>query len=64
MPCQRCRKKCGVPIDCKYCEGNFCPSCIQLARHDCQGADIKKMKQRKELEENIAFEPKYKCLKI
>ena len=50
MPCQRCRKKCGVPIDCKYCEGSFCPSCIQLARHDCQGADIKKMKQRKELD--------------
>ena len=64
MPCQRCRKKCGVPIDCQYCEGSFCPSCIHLPKHDCQGADIKKLKQRKELEENTAFEPPPKCLKI
>jgi hypothetical protein len=35
-----------------------------LTKHDCQGADIKKMKQRKELEKNIAFEPPPKCLKI
>jgi predicted nucleic acid binding AN1-type Zn finger protein len=64
MPCQRCRKKCGVPIECNYCTGSFCPGCIQLAKHDCQGADIKKMRQRKELEENTAFERPTKCLKI
>ena len=39
MPCQLCRKKCGVPIDCQYCEGSFCPSCINLTKHDCQGAE-------------------------
>jgi len=64
MPCQRCRKKCGVPIDCNYCEGSFCPSCINLMKHDCQGADIKKMKQRKELKENIDFTPEPKLAKI
>ena len=64
MPCQRCKKKCGVPIDCNYCEGSFCPSCINLTKHDCQGADIKKMKQRQELKEQTAFEPPPKCLKI
>jgi hypothetical protein len=35
-----------------------------LTKHDCQGADIKKMKQRKELKEQTAFEPPPKCLKI
>ena len=23
MPCQLCKKKCGVPIDCKYCGGEL-----------------------------------------
>ena len=64
MPCQRCRKKCGVPMDCKYCDGSFCPSCLNLTKHNCQGADIKKMEQRKELKDKIAFEPPSKHLKI
>ena len=64
MPCDLCKKKCGVPIDCKYCGGSFCSSCINLTKHDCQGADIKKMKQRKELEEMMSFEPRPKHLKI
>ena len=34
MPCQRCKKKCGVPIDCKYCPGSFCPSCINMTKHE------------------------------
>ncbi len=64
MPCQLCRKKCGVPIDCMYCSVIFGPSCIQFIKHDCHVADIKKLKQRKELEEKIAFEPPPKCLQI
>ena len=64
MPCQLCKKKCGVPIDCKYCGGSFCPSCLNLTKHDCQGADIKKLKQRKELKDKLAYEPPPKHLKI
>ena len=51
-------------MDCKYCEGQFCMKCFRLEAHDCQGADIKKLKQRKELAEKLAFEPPPKCLKI
>jgi predicted nucleic acid binding AN1-type Zn finger protein len=51
-------------MDCKYCEGQFCMKCFRLEVHDCQGADIKKLKQRKELEERLSFEPPPKCLKI
>jgi hypothetical protein len=35
-----------------------------LTKHDCQGADIKKMKQRKELKDKLAYEPPPKHLKI
>ena len=51
-------------MDCKYCSGSFCPGCLNLTKHDCQGADIKKMKQRKELEDRLAYEPTPKHLKI
>jgi predicted nucleic acid binding AN1-type Zn finger protein len=64
MPCQLCKKKCGVPIDCNYCEGSFCSSCINLSKHDCQGADIKKLKQLKELKESTDFTPEPKLAKI
>ena len=64
MPCDKCKKKCGVPMDCKYCEGQFCMKCFRLEVHDCQGVDIKKIKQSKELAEKLAFEPPPKCLKI
>ena len=63
MPCQRCKKKCGVPIDCQYCEGSFCPSCINLSKHECQGADIKKLQQRKELAEKNGIRATAKMLK-
>lgn len=64
MPCERCKKKCGVPIECLYCKGNFCPRCIHLETHDCQGANIKKMKQLEELEKKIEFVPPPKLEKI
>jgi hypothetical protein len=51
-------------MDCKYCDGSFCPSCLNLTKHNCQGADIKKMEQRKELKDKLAFEPPSKHLKI
>ena len=41
MPCERCKKKCGIPIDCKYCEGKFCPRCLHLEKHNCPGIEIK-----------------------
>lgn len=64
MPCERCKKKCGVPIECLYCKGNFCPRCTHLEIHDCQGANIKKMKQLKELERKTEFVPPPKLEKI
>ena len=64
MPCERCKKKCGVPIECLYCKGNFCPRCTHLERHECQGANIKKLKELQILKEKTAFEKEPKCLKI
>lgn len=64
MPCQLCMKKCGVPINCQYCEGSFCPGCIPLAKHDCQGADIKKNKQLMELKNRMDYTPIPKISKI
>lgn len=64
MPCDLCRKKCGVPIECLYCQGNFCPRCTHLERHNCQGINIKKNKELQNLKEKTVFEKKPKCLKI
>lgn len=64
MPCQLCKKKCGVPIECKYCKGNFCPKCIRLETHDCIGIEKRRKEDRKTLEENLTYEPTPKCLKI
>ena len=41
MPCQLCKKKCGVPIDCKHCSGSFCPRCLHLEKHGCPGLEKK-----------------------
>ncbi len=57
MPCQKCKKKCGIPIDCKYCEGSFCSKCIQLSKHDCEGSDVKKKMYLNNLEKQMAFKP-------
>lgn len=64
MPCQLCKKKCGVPIECLYCKGNFCPRCTHLERHNCQGVNIKKNKQLEELKNKTEFTPEPKVAKI
>ena len=64
MPCQRCRKKCGVPMNCKYCGGDFCMKCFRLEVHNCIGIETKKEEQRKELKDKLAYEPPPKRLKI
>ena len=39
MPkCAHCRKKGLVPLGCPGCQKSFCPSCIQLEKHACVGA--------------------------
>ncbi len=64
MPCQLCKKKCGVPIECLYCRGNFCPRCTHLEKHNCQGINIKKNKQLAELKNKTEFVPEPKVVKI
>lgn len=27
-----------VPLTCNGCQKSFCPSCIQLEKHECKGA--------------------------
>ena len=57
MPCQKCKKKCGPPIDCLYCEGSYCPRCIHLERHECSGIQKKIDKDLYHLEKKIEFKP-------
>ena len=64
MPCQLCNKKCGVPIECLYCKGNFCPRCTHLEKHNCQGINIKINKQLEELKNKIEFKPEPKVYTI
>ena len=64
MPCQLCKKKCGVPIDCKYCNGSFCPPCLHLEKHGCMGLEKKVEKDLATLENRSSYTSTPKCLKI
>lgn len=64
MACQHCKKKCGVPIHCLYCDGHFCPRCTHLERHGCRGIEIKKEKDLKELQKRTTFDREPKVAKI
>jgi len=57
MPCQKCRKKCGVPIDCNYCDGSYCTGCIQLEVHKCLGIQKKIEEELHHLEKKIEYKP-------
>jgi predicted nucleic acid binding AN1-type Zn finger protein len=64
MPCQLCKKKCGVPIECKHCSGNFCPRCLHLEKHGCSGLEKKVEKDLATLEEKTSYQCNPRCLKI
>jgi predicted nucleic acid binding AN1-type Zn finger protein len=64
MACENCKKKCGIPINCLYCNGNFCPRCTHLERHGCRGIEIKKEKDLKELQKRNIFDKEPKFTKI
>lgn len=57
MPCQRCKKKCGIPIECTYCDGFYCPGCIQLEIHKCSGIQKKIEEELYYLEKKIEYKP-------
>jgi len=64
MPrCDKCRKK-GLHIKCKFCDYEYCSSCIQLEKHSCTGIDQKCKEYREDLEKKLAFSPKGKVIKI
>jgi len=64
MPCEKCKKKCGIPINCLYCNGKFCPRCTHLERHGCTGIEMKKSKDLEDLKNKTQFDKPLKCLKI
>lgn len=56
MRCANCKKK-GIPLTCKFCSNSFCTSCIQLEIHNCNGINVKRTEELKNLEETLKFEP-------
>lgn len=64
MACEKCNKKCGIPITCNYCNGKYCPRCTHLERHGCTGMEIKIKKDIENLEKNVVYEKTPKHLKI
>lgn len=64
MPCEFCKKKCGIPFDCPYCPGKFCMKCMRLEKHNCPGIEAKKEKDLQALREKLTYETKPKHLKI
>ena len=64
MPCQKCKKKCGVPMNCKHCKGQFCMNCFRLEKHDCPGQEEKLKIEKENLIKKLAYDPPPKHLKI
>lgn len=65
MPCQNCKKrKCGIPMECKYCSGKFCMNCFRLEKHNCPGLEDKIREEREILVKKLVYEPEPKHLKI
>lgn len=64
MPCENCKKKCGVPIDCVYCDGKFCPRCTHLERHNCVGIDLKNKRDLDTIERRNIYVKNPKITKI
>ena len=63
MPCGKCKKK-GIPIPCKYCEGQYCSRCIQLEVHQCEGIEKSKKEHLSHLQKQLAFVPTKKVVSI
>ena len=63
MPCDKCKKK-GIPIDCNYCPGKYCSSCINLEEHTCEGIICKQENSRKLLEKKLITVVAPKVVKI
>ncbi len=54
MPCFKCKKK-GIPINCKYCNYDFCSRCIILEIHNCKGIEQKKDLELNQLNKKLEF---------
>ena len=58
MKCQKCKRKCGImTIDCKYCQGKYCTTCITMETHQCKGIGEKVKDGKDLLREQLKFEP-------
>lgn len=58
--CLNCTKKMTLSIKCKFCDDNYCVSCIQQEVHRCKKIDSLISKLSTELENKLRKE---KCIK-
>ena len=56
MPCQHCKRKCGIPLKCAFCPGEFCMSCRHMDVHKCTGIEEKKKKDLEVLQGRLKYE--------
>jgi predicted nucleic acid binding AN1-type Zn finger protein len=56
MPCQHCKKKCGIPLKCSFCPGEFCVRCRYMEVHKCPGIEEKKKKDLEVLQGRLKYE--------
>ena len=55
MPCQHCKRKCGIPLKCTFCPGEFCMSCRHLDVHKCPGIEEKNKKDLEVLHGRLKY---------
>ena len=56
MKCKYCKKKKSILLDCKYCNKEYCSSCIDIISHKCINLDDCKKRKRDELKERLFLE--------
>lgn len=53
MKCKYCKSKKVMLLECKYCNKEFCVSCIEIIKHKCKKSDNCRKRKRDELEETL-----------
>ena len=50
--CDHCKRK-KMTMKCKYCDNDYCPSCIQLETHKCEHVAKYVESRKQELEQQL-----------
>lgn len=54
--CAHCRKKSHLGMFCKWCDYEYCTSCMQVEIHNCEAYEVMKTTQKQVLQNKLLRE--------